>query len=65
MQGDEIKLEALKLAMRRDRSPAQVVEDARVLEAYILEAHGSSSVSGKRPKKSSSQNKDDNLSILD
>jgi hypothetical protein len=36
MNKEEIRLECLKLSYRRDRTHAQVVEDAKVFEDYIL-----------------------------
>ncbi len=35
MQQDEIRLECLKLAVRRDKSVAECVADAQTLEAYV------------------------------
>lgn len=37
MTTDEIRVEILKLAHRHDLEPQQVVERAKVLEAYVTE----------------------------
>lgn len=36
MTKDEVRLEILKLAHRHDRHPSQVVDQAKIYEAYVL-----------------------------
>ena len=46
MQRDDIRLECLKLVFRRDRHPAENVEEAKLYEQYITQELGNISEKG-------------------
>jgi hypothetical protein len=50
MQVSEVRLECLKLAQRHDKTPEQVVGNARVFEQYVTEGQRET-LQGREPAK--------------
>jgi len=64
MDKESLRLELLKLTMRKDRPPVSWVNDARTLEAFVLEDSKTPSKSGKKEKPSTEKKDSDNADLF-